>query len=144
MIDSPMHQSSRKATARSIRSGVAGAAIGSTAWLLILGLAISDPLLIAAAPVLALLTIVGAEGIMRRPERHPILTPSLFVWIGGFNLLFLNLYFEEIPKHVAGISTGKTPNVRLLLNVMLASIVIGGILMFFSRRRQTHQAQERA
>jgi len=104
--------------------------------MLILGLALADPLLIAAGPVLAALTIVGAARIMRRPERHPILAPVLFVWIGGFNLLFLNLYFAEIPKNVAGLSTGKTPNLRLLLTVMLASLVIGGALMFFSRRRQ--------
>ncbi len=103
-------------------SGRVGGNIGGFAWMLLLGIATGNWILIAG-PVL--LAFVGIRWL-RKPGH-------VTLWVVGWSALAMNVYYDDIPERFLGISTGKEAMSLLLVNIVLAVLVLG---MWFSARAE--------
>ena len=104
-------------------SGRVGGNIGGFAWMLLLGIATGNWVLIAG-PVL--LAFVGIKWL-RKPGH-------VALWVVGWSALAINFYYDDIPERFLGISTGKEVMSLLLVNIVLGAVLVLGI--WFSARAE--------
>ena len=102
-------------------SGRVGANLGGFAWLLLLGIATGNWILLAG-PVL--LAFVGIKWL-RKPGH-------VALWVVAWSALAMNVYYPHIPERFLGISTGKEVMSLLLVNILLGAGLVLGI--WFSAR----------
>ncbi len=104
-------------------SGRVGATLGCFAWILLLGIATGNWILIAGPVLLAL---VGLKWL-HKPGH-------VALWGIGWSALAMNIYYDQIPERFLGISTGKDVMSLLFANILLGAALVLGI--WFSARAE--------
>ena len=105
-------------------SGRVGATLGCFAWMLLLGIATGNWILIAGPVLLAL---VGLKWLHK--PRHVAL------WGIGWSALAMNIYYDQIPERFLGISTGKEVMSLLLVNIVFGALVV--LVIWFIARAES-------
>ena len=105
-------------------SGRVGANLGGFAWMLLLGIATGNWILIAG-PVL--LAFVGIRWF-RKPGH-------VTLWVVGWSALAMNVYYDQIPERFLGISTGKDMMSLPLVNIVFGALVV--LVIWFIARAES-------
>ena len=103
--------------------GRVGANLGGFAWMLLLGIATGNWILIAGPVLLAL---VGIKWL-RKPGH-------VALWVVAWSVVAVNVYYDNIPERVLGVSTGKEVMSLLFANILLGAALVLGI--WFSARAE--------
>lgn len=119
--------------------GIAGTVLGCTAWMVFLGVALKDPVLITAPVVITLLCIMtGFLSFKVCPHRLAGILGLMGLWLMMLNGMVINAYYEKIPEMIGGTTTGKTPAGLFQANlfiVVFAMMSSGAVLYELFRKK---------
>lgn len=121
---------SSRAQGNGMTGALLGVAGGGFAWMVVTGLVIGSPGASALAVLLGLLCFLGGMRLFRaRPERRLTVFGLAILWVSAFDLIFVQLYYDEIPDTVGGITTGKEMLSSLVLTIALAILTLLGVAL---------------
>lgn len=117
-----------------------GAACGAIGWMVVLGIAIRELLLIVVPPIWAIVGVYAALRIyvFAPPHRNSAIGVAL-LWFIVLNVIALNVYYESIPNTIWGFSTGKDVISLPSANLILGAVTLLGcwlLLKNYLRQRQ--------
>lgn len=104
----------------------AGCSLGAITWLIVLGFQIGSVFIIMTSLLWGGICVWGMVRLYdAHPERMLAIIGLGIVWLILLNIVFVNIYYDQIPDMAGGVSTGKDLFSLARLNTLFC--IVGAI-----------------
>ncbi len=112
--------------------GSLGAILGGILWITLLGIVLKSFFIISLSLLLAALSFATVLFFSKKYPNNDLSTFGILtLWLTSINLIFINTLYEEIPKNIGTLSTGKESLTLGEINFFLGVLFLTGLFLTF-------------